>query len=111
MPPIDAARLDVPPTTLALLRDLLARHVPRAAVWAYGSRVVGGAHEGSDLDIVLRNARDASAEIEGADDLREAVQQSLIPLLVEIHLWPHLPERFHQQIEQAYAVLQPGRPL
>lgn len=33
---------------------LLGQHVPQAEVWAYGSRVNGGAHEGSDLDLVLR---------------------------------------------------------
>ena len=34
---------------------LLRTFVPAAQVWAYGSRISGKAHEGSDLDLVLRN--------------------------------------------------------
>ena len=36
------------------LEALLREHLPDVEVWAYGSRVNGLGHEGSDLDLVLR---------------------------------------------------------
>ena len=63
MPRSDLAQLDLSPRHLALLRDILARHVPEAEVWAYGSRVLGTAHEGSDLDLVLRHPDDLGKDV------------------------------------------------
>lgn len=51
MPPLDLACLRLAAPHRALLLQLLAQHVPAADVWAYGSRVSGGAHDGSDLDL------------------------------------------------------------
>ncbi len=109
MPQVDLAHLTMPPRALAQLQELLARHVPGAEVWAYGSRVSGGAHEASDLDIVLRAPADSGADVAGWQDLKDAVQHSSIPILIDIHLWPHLPASFHRAIEQGYVVLQQGR--
>ncbi len=106
MPRADLAQLDLSPRHLALLQDILASHVPEAEVWAYGSRVSGGAHEGSDLDLVLRDARDPAQAIAGWLELREALQDSKLPMLVEIHLWPQLPGSFQAEIERAYVVVQ-----
>ena len=55
MPQRELSTLQLAPQHLQLLQALLHTHVPEAQVWAYGSRVTGGAHEGSDLDLVLRN--------------------------------------------------------
>lgn len=54
MPKLDLTHLMLPSKHLHTLQTLLAQYVPQAEVWAYGSRVTGGAHEGSDLDVVLR---------------------------------------------------------
>ena len=59
---------------LDILQDLLKKYVPNAEVWAYGSRVTGYAHEGSDLDLVLRNRADLSKNIDGWSDLIEGIQ-------------------------------------
>ena len=37
-----------------MLEGILREHVPGVEVWAYGSRVSGHSHGGSDLDLVLR---------------------------------------------------------
>lgn len=37
-----------------LLEEPLREHLSDAEVWAYGSRVSGRGHDGSDLDLVLR---------------------------------------------------------
>jgi predicted nucleotidyltransferase len=108
MPPVEMARLKLPDTHLAQLRELLARHVPDAEVWAYGSRVNDTAHEGSDLDLVLRHPTDLNQDVDGWLELKEALQESRLPILVEIHLWAHLPTAFHDEIERCFVVVQEG---
>ncbi len=106
MPQLDAGCLFLGPRHRALLRELLARHVPKAEVWAFGSRVNGRAHQGSDLDLVLRNPQDLAQETEGRLDLYEALQQSALPMLVEVHDWTQLPAAFHEEIDRCYVVVQ-----
>lgn len=108
---LDSARLQLKPRHLALLRELLERYTPAADVWAFGSRVSGGAHECSDLDLVVRNPGDLSADTEGWMELKEAFQESRLPMLVEVHDWAHLPPAFQREIERAYVVVQAGDAL
>lgn len=108
MPQRDPACLHLRTSELAQLRQLLARYVPQAQVWAYGSRVTGQSHDTSDLDVVLRNPSDLKLPLENFWDLKEAVQNSTIAILVDLHDWAHLPEAFHRNIEQAYVQLQAG---
>jgi uncharacterized protein len=109
MPRLDLGRLYLQGRHLQQLQDLLAAHLPTAEVWAYGSRVTGGAHEGSDLDLVVRDPVDALRVVPGVDQLRDALQQSTLPMLVELHQWAHLPEAFRQEVGRAYVVLAGGR--
>lgn len=109
MQPLDPARLQLSTAHLHTLQALLAEHVPCAEVWAYGSRVNGGAHEGSDLDVVLRNPADLTRDVQGWVDLKEALQNSTLPMLVEVHLWSRLPEAFHRNIEAGYVVVKTAR--
>jgi type I restriction enzyme S subunit len=106
MPRLDLSRLVLPAQHLKTLQALLTRHVPDAEVWAYGSRVTGGAHDGSDLDLVLRDPADPGAPIDGWLDLQDALRESTLPMLVDVHLWSHLPEDFRCNIEAGYVVLQ-----
>ncbi|MGV8893349.1 MAG: nucleotidyltransferase family protein [Burkholderiaceae bacterium] len=102
-------QLDLSTHHLAQLQLLLVRHVPDAEVWAFGSRVNGTAHDGSDLDLVLRKPQDLDAPVDGWMDLKEALQASRLPMLVEVHDWAHLPAAFHAEISQKYLVVQNGR--
>jgi len=74
-------------------------------VWAFGSRVKGNAHEGSDLDLVLRMPQ--LTPMPGAifADLKETIRASNIPILIELHDWARLPASFHKNIERNYDVL------
>ena len=74
-------------------------------VLAYGSRVNNTAHDGSDLDLVIRtkNLEPLTADIYA--DLQEQIKQSNIPILVELRDWTTLPESFHRQIEKQYEVI------
>ena len=100
-------RLDLSRRYRDQLVALLREHVPGVEVWAYGSRVNGRCHEGSDLDLVLRSPT-LDPLGEGLFDLLEAIEKSNIPILVQAHDWARLPESFHREIEQDYVVLQEG---
>jgi len=106
MPRLELSSLDLAPRHLAILRTLLARHAADAEVWAYGSRVEGGAHEGSDLDLVLRNPAALNEPLPDPLSLQSALQESSLPMLVEIHDWARIPPAFHKNIERCHTVLQ-----
>lgn len=103
-----AATLDLPQKYLTLVRALLRVHVPEADVWAYGSRVSGGNHEASDLDLVLRNPHDLHAATEALYDLKEALIESNLPIRVDVMDWARIPASFHREIEHAHVVVQEG---
>lgn len=109
MPPRNLADLALAPSHLQLLQSLLQTHVPHAQVWVYGSRVKGGHHECSDLDIVLRDPQNPAQSLIGMDDLKTALQDSSLPILVEVHEWARFPAAFHRNIERDYVELQGGR--
>ena len=88
-----------------VLEALLREHLPDVEVWAYGSRVSGLAHEGSDLDLVLRGPGLEDIPADQLLDFEEAVRESTIPFLVEARDWARLPQRFHRVIEREYVVV------
>lgn len=111
MPALELNQLYLEPRHLTLLQHILHQQVPHTEVWAYGSRVTGGAHETSDLDLVLRAPTDPKAEVVGYLALKEALQASTLPITVDIQSWWRLPDSFQQEIERAYVVVQTGQPL
>ena len=100
-------KLDLPRRYRDQLEVLLREHMPDAEVWAYGSRITGKSHDGSDLDLVLRSPT-LEPLGDGYFELVEAVEQSNIPILVQVHDWARLPESFHREIERDYIVVQQG---
>jgi predicted nucleotidyltransferase len=98
--------VDLPLQHMQTLLRLLAEHTPQAEVWAFGSRINGTGHEGSDLDIVLRNSADLKHSTEGYFELKEAMQESSLPILIEMHDWAHIPASFHAEINRHHVVLQ-----
>ena len=100
-------RLALPRRYRDQLEALLREHVPDVEVWAYGSRVNGRSHDGSDLDLVLRSPTMEPLD-GGFYDLLEAIEKSSIPILVQVHDWARLPESFHREIERDYVVVQTG---
>ncbi len=111
MPPPELTALALAPRHLAELLALLRRHVPDAEVWAFGSRVSGGAHEGSDLDLVLRSVPDPDRPVAGMVTLQEALQDSALPMLVDVHDWALVPAAFHAAIQRAHVTLQVPQPV
>ncbi|MDE0411190.1 MAG: restriction endonuclease subunit S [Gammaproteobacteria bacterium] len=88
-----------------ILETLLREYFPGVEVWAYGSRVNGRSHDGSDLDLVLRGSELKEIPTGQLGDFEEALRESTIPFLVEARDWARLPEQFHREIEKGYVVL------
>ena len=100
-----ADRLHLSPKHRAEIEALLREHLPGVEVWAYGSRVNGRSHDGSDLDLVLRAPGSKKIPADALADFTEAMRESSIPFLVEAHDWARLPARFHHEIELDHIVL------
>ena len=105
MPARDPSVLRLSVRHLEMVRVLLRQYLPDAEVWAYGSRVTGGGHEASDLDLVGRNPSDTEMEIGGLSRLRDAFVESNLPIRVEILDWSRIPMSFQREIEKEYVVL------
>ena len=73
-------------------------------VWAYGSRVSGEAHDGSDLDIVIRCQNLQKMPIEIFQQLKDKIKYSNIPIVVDLFEWTRLPDSFHKNIEAQHEV-------
>jgi uncharacterized protein len=102
--------LDLRPEWLDMLRDLIAAHLPGVEVLAYGSRVQGTAHDGSDLDLVLRNPDGTALPSMTLEDFREALSESDLPILVDVLDWARIPESFRKEIERGgFVVLDVSR--
>ena len=101
--------LHLNPRYVAMLHDLISRHLPaEVAVWAYGSRVNGNAHDGSDLDLVLCTPDLAALPTRVLGRFRDALTDSNLPIFVDAHDWATLPASFYPRILARYEVLRPG---
>jgi predicted nucleotidyltransferase len=96
--------LDLEPQYLALVKKILATYAKGETVWAYGSRVKGTAHEGSDLDLVIM---DTNKNFPKASlfQLQTAFSESPLPILVDLLSWSDIPEKFKHEIEQRHEIL------
>lgn len=74
-------------------------------ILAYGSRVNGKAHQGSDLDLVFRKKDSNQADIDLLMSLKDKIHESNVPIMVEIRDWNMLPNSFHEQIEKQHETM------
>ena len=98
-------KLDLTPEWLVLIHRIFAAHLPEADVIAYGSRVTGTAHEGSDLDLVARNRQNPLVPVANLAEVRDAFSESNLPILVDIQDWARIPDSFRGEIERAGVVI------
>ena len=101
-------QLHLEPRHRMQLQALLGEHLPCVEVWAYGSRVSGLSHEGSDLDIALRAPGLEPIPDSKLSELTDALRDSTLPFLVEAHDWARLPQSFREEIERDYFLLASG---
>ncbi len=96
--------LDVAPEYLHIIMQILQKHVPQYAVWAFGSRVKGTAKPYSDLDLAVITSEQAlPLSIHAA--LAEAFSESDLPWKVDIVDWQLASPDFRRIIESHHIVL------
>lgn len=95
--------LQVRPDHLALVRDILGRHVPDREVRAFGSRVTGTTRAASDLDLVV--VGDEPLGFATLAALRDDFSESNIPYRVDVVDWATADEAFRRIIEREQVVV------
>ncbi len=100
-----ADRLQIESRHRRILEALVREHLPGIEVWAYGSRVNGRGHDGSDLDLVLRTPDLGNLPADKLRGFEDAVRESTIPFLVQAQDWACLPVRFHHEIQRDYVAM------
>lgn len=96
--------INMRPDHLGIVLDILRRHVPGYAVWAYGSRVKGTAKTYSDLDLCIVTESPLDFRVIGslADDFSE----SDLPYKVDVVDWAATSPSFRQIIERGRVQIQ-----
>ena len=96
------SELFIKPEHLKMLKEIFASYCPDAEIWAYGSRLAGDAHEGSDLDLVVKDFHCENANLY---ELKNLLSESNIPFIVDIHEFANLPKSFQDEILKNYIIL------
>ena len=91
---------------LDMLRTIFKQYCPEAEIWAYGSRLGGDAHEGSDLDLAVKTFGDKKCTL---TELKQMLNESDIPFLIDILEFDKIPESFQDEIKKNYTVIFPVR--
>lgn len=94
--------MNLKPEDLKILTDIFQSYCPKAEIWAYGSRVNGESHDGSDLDLTVKSFNDEGCNI---FELRDIINNSNIPFLTDIFEFDKLPESFQKEILKNYVVI------
>ncbi len=86
------------------LQNIFKSYCPCAEIWVYGSRLNGGAHAGSDLDLAVKNFNSENCNI---FDLKQILNNSSIPFLIDIFEFDKLPSNFQDEIKKNHAIIFP----
>ena len=96
--------IDIRPDLWPIVRDILARHVARYEVWAFGSRVKGNAKPYSDLDLAI--ITDTPLPLSIGARLADEFSDSDLPWRVDVVDWASTQPGFRKIIERGKVVLQ-----
>jgi len=99
--------IDLEPEYLAEIKEILLKHTPNCEVRAFGSRTQGKAKRFSDLDLVVIGKQELDEA--ALDNLKDALSQSDLPIMVDIVDWFRISDRFRAIIERQYDVIHQGR--
>lgn len=96
--------IDLSPNHLKTVMQILAEHVPACEVRVFGSRVTCSAKKYSDLDLAVVGV--TALDRHTLARLKEAFEDSDLPILVDVLDWHEISESFQEVIARDYAVLQ-----
>ena len=95
--------IDLGESHLATIRRIMREYAPDCEVCAFGSRVTGGARPYSDLDLAIIGG--APLGIERLGLLKEALEESDLPIRVDVIDWHETSDSFRKIVERECVVL------
>ena len=98
--------VDLSPAHLAIVERILSDHVPDCEVRVFGSRATWTAKDYSDLDLAV--VGDGPVDRRAIGLLKEAFEESTLPMRVDVLDWHTVSESFRNVIERYYIVLRDG---
>ena len=101
--------IDITPKHLETIRHILAEHVPKCEVRAFGSRVKWTAKDYSDLDLAVVGSEPLT--LRKLRQLKEAFEESNLPIRVDLVDWQSLADWFKKVIATEYEVIQKAEPI
>lgn len=96
--------IDLNPAYLETLARILTEQVPECEVRAFGSRVKGKSGKYSDLDLAVVGPEQLG--LRRLIRLSLALDESDLPINVDVLDWHSIPESFRTGIEREYVVIQ-----
>lgn len=96
---------NIKPKYLQELRTIFNNYCPKSTIWAYGSRVGGDSHDGSDLDLAVKTFGDKNCSLA---KLKEILNDSDIPFLIDILEFDNISESFQKEILKNYIEIFPN---
>lgn len=73
-------------------------------VIAYGSRIVGDAHEASDLDLIIKSKNGSPIPKSEFKLISDKIRESSIPIIIDLRDWALVPDYFYKYIEKKNVV-------
>ena len=99
--------IDLDPKYLETVQHILTEHAPECEVRAYGSRVTWTAKDYSDLELAVVGRKPFS--LRRMRQLKEAFEESDLPIRVDVLDWHAIPDGFKKVIAEEYEVIQDGK--
>ena len=100
--------IDLNPKYLKTIQAILATHIPEYEVRVFGSRVKWTAKEYSDLDLAIVGSKPFGLRL--MRKLREAFEDSYLPIRIDLLDWQSLSDGFKKVIAEEYEVIQEANP-
>ncbi len=98
------AMIDLSPAHLTIVERILAKHVPECEVRGFGSRATWNATDHSDLDLAV--VGDEPLPSRTLASLKEAFEESRLPMRVDVIDWNAITDGFREAIEPDTVVVQ-----
>lgn len=89
--------INLNPKHAETLQKIFEFYCPDAEIWAYGSRVNGNCHNGSDLDLTVIDFNDPRKRI---SELKQLINDSNIPFLIDIAEYHNFSLSFQKEIKR-----------
>lgn len=100
----DPPKIDIRSDHWDIVRNILQKHVPQYAVWAFGSRAKWTAKPYSDLDLAVMTEQPLS--LETLANLSDDFSASDLPWKVDVVDWATTSAAFRELIERDKVVVQ-----